>query len=168
MEDYFVLNPRYDDTKFVRRFRMSKEMFLKIVDDLQDDEFFKQKVDALGKSGLSTIQKCTAAVRLLAYGISADAVDEYIKIGESTALFYLKKFCSAITNLYGEHFLRYPNQEDITRLLNENANRGFPGMLGSIDCMHWQWANCPTAYKGECELNESLLWANTQLQRNGV
>lgn len=39
------------------------------------------------------------------------------------------------------------------RLLNDNASRGFPGCLGSIDCWHWEWKNCPSAwaaqYKGK-------------------
>ena len=45
----------------------------------------KKKCDATGKEGLSALQKCVASLRILAYGLSLDAVDEYVRIGESTA-----------------------------------------------------------------------------------
>jgi len=39
-----------------------------------------------------------------------------------------------------------PNDADICRLLSIGEQRGFPGMLGSIDCMHWKWKKCPIAW----------------------
>ena len=27
--------------------------------------------------------------------------------------------------------------------------RGFPGMLGSLDCTDWEWKNCPTGWAGQ-------------------
>ncbi|KAK8936782.1 hypothetical protein KSP39_PZI012448 [Platanthera zijinensis] len=51
----------------------------------EHDNFFVQKKDGVGKPGLSTIQKITAAFRMLAYETSTDNCDEYIRIGESTS-----------------------------------------------------------------------------------
>uniref|UniRef100_A0A0D3AMD4 DDE Tnp4 domain-containing protein n=1 Tax=Brassica oleracea var. oleracea TaxID=109376 RepID=A0A0D3AMD4_BRAOL len=48
-----------------------------------------------------------------------------------------------------EEYLRRPTTEDLQRLLDIGEIRGFPGMVGSIDCMHWEWKNCPTAWKGQ-------------------
>ncbi|XP_023644418.1 uncharacterized protein LOC111832345, partial [Capsella rubella] len=55
----------------------------------------------------------------------------------------------AIINLFGDEYLRRPTAEDLQRLLDIGEIRGFPGMIGSIDCMHWEWKNCPTAWKGQ-------------------
>ena len=46
-------------------------------------------------------------------------------------------------------YLRAPNEEDTARLLEEKKARGFPGMLGSIDWMHWSQKNYPTAWHGQ-------------------
>ncbi|KAG5134017.1 hypothetical protein JHK82_025205 [Glycine max] len=46
------------------------------------DEYFQMRVDALRRKGLSPLQKCTTALRILAYGSLADSVDEYVLIGD--------------------------------------------------------------------------------------
>ncbi|GKB71414.1 transcription elongation factor SPT6 [Tanacetum coccineum] len=40
-------------------------------------------------------------------------------------------------------YLRKPYFNDTQKLyIEHNAVHGFSGMLGSIDCMHWEWINC--------------------------
>jgi hypothetical protein len=96
VNDYFSENPLYPSNIFRRRFRMSRPLFQRIVDDLgQWSEYFTQRVDAVNRQGLSPIQKCTAAIRQLATGSAADELDEYLKIGETTAMEALK-----ILNVY--------------------------------------------------------------------
>ena len=73
----------------------------------------------------------------VAYGVAADAMDDYIRIGESTALESLRKFVTVVVQVFGPKYLRLPNEHDTARLLAIGESRGLPGMLGSIDCMHW-------------------------------
>ncbi|XP_058768837.1 uncharacterized protein LOC131642629 [Vicia villosa] len=148
--DYFSENPVYTDAQFRRRFRMHRHLFLRIVETLGNhDEYFQMRVDATGKMGLSPLQKCTSAIRMLAYGSSADIVDEYVRIGESTAIECLERFVRGVNEVFGAEYLRRPNNNDVEHLLQMGESRGFPGMLGSIDCMHWEWKNCPVAWKGQ-------------------
>jgi hypothetical protein len=61
----------------------------------------------------------------------------------------LRRFVKAVVDIFGDEYLRTPNNNDTTRLLALGEERGFPGMLGSLDCMHWRWKNCPSAYQGQ-------------------
>ena len=75
-------------------------------------------------------------MRMLAYGVAADAVDEYIKIGGTTTLECLPRFSKGIIRLYEPVYMRAPTKEDLQKILNVREMRGFPGMIESIDCMH--------------------------------
>ena len=77
----------------------------------------------------------TSVFRILAYGIAADLIDEYCRLAKSTALENLRRFVRAVIEVFGGQYLRSPNAEDTARLLAIGEQRGFPGMLGSIDCM---------------------------------
>ncbi|XP_024006790.1 uncharacterized protein LOC112083361 [Eutrema salsugineum] len=79
--DYFSEDAIYPDHIFRRRFRMNNPLFMNIVDRLSNEvPFFKQKRDATGRLGLSALQKSTTAIRMMAYGCAADAVDEYLRL----------------------------------------------------------------------------------------
>ncbi|CAA7016651.1 unnamed protein product [Microthlaspi erraticum] len=149
-KDYFAEDATYPAYMFRRRFRMNKSLFEKIVEKLSTHvKFFKTRPDGLGRTSHTGLQKCTAAIRMLAYGCSADKFDEYLRIAESTVLLCVENFVDAIISLYGDKYLRRPTKDDLKRLLDVGEARGFPGMIGSIDCMHWEWKNCPIAWAGQ-------------------
>jgi len=150
MGDYFDENPLYSDIMFRRRFRMRRHVFSRIMNALGVwSSYFTQRVDCTGRLGLSPLQKCTAAICMLAYGTASDMLDEYLKVVESTSLECLENFMQLVIEVFGPEYLRRPTVEDTERFLQVGEARGFPGMLGSIDCMHWRWENCPTAWKGQ-------------------
>jgi hypothetical protein len=79
-----------------------------------------------------------AAFKMIAYEVATDVTDDdYVRVGESTALKCLRHFAVAVVEVFGPEYLRLPNEYDTTKLLAVGESRGFPGMLGSIDCMHW-------------------------------
>ncbi|XP_048604684.1 uncharacterized protein LOC125582171 [Brassica napus] len=108
-KDYFMENPTYPPEMFRRRFRMNKPLFLRIVDRLSSEvPYFQQRRDASGRYGLSPLQKCTAAIRMPAYGQSGDRNDEYLRLGDSTSRLCLENFTDAIIQLFGDEYLRSP------------------------------------------------------------
>ncbi|KAL4559902.1 hypothetical protein LXL04_032048 [Taraxacum kok-saghyz] len=124
MTHYFNDDAVYVPAIFRRRFRMHKPIFLHIVNDIVNvSSFIRQGCDARAE-GFTLIQKCAAAIR------------------------HLEEFCECIIFLYKKRYLRKPTITDVPQLYAHHAEvHGFPGMLGSLDCMYWDWGNCPVRYQ---------------------
>jgi hypothetical protein len=73
-------------------------------------------------------KKCSAALRMLVYGLAGDLIDEYMRMSESTCIESMYRFYQAVIEVFGEVYLREPNMEDTQRLLSINEKNGFPGM----------------------------------------
>ncbi|GKB37902.1 ALP1-like protein isoform X1 [Tanacetum coccineum] len=131
IDDYFgddEYEPKYLEEKFRRRYRMSSRLFNKILNDILSYDveplpeyfsYFRSQLDATGRNSIGSILKCTSAIRQMAYSTSPDAFDE-------------------------------PTATDIQKTYELHEEKhGLPGMLGSIDCMHWDWKNCPKLLRGQ-------------------
>lgn len=105
-----------------------------------------QRHNRSGRIGLSSLQKVTIAIRLLACRKSFDSFDKYFGFATTTWRECLKRFCKTVINVYSVGYLRRTNWQDVNRLYELAEEQGFLGMLGSLDCIHREWKNYPTAW----------------------
>ncbi|XP_028056513.1 uncharacterized protein LOC114260563 [Camellia sinensis] len=75
----------------------------------------------------------TSAMRMLSYGVAADAIDDYMRIGESTAIQSLQQFCNSVIEIFGLEYLRSSTPTDIARLLAIGEVRGLHNDLNVLD-----------------------------------
>ncbi|XP_020419535.1 uncharacterized protein LOC109949181 [Prunus persica] len=118
LEDYFIPNYVYSNVDFRGRYRMQPHLFNEIMHDVYNyDADFVQKCAAAGILGRLLEQKLIAVIRMLAYGSYADQVDKIARMGKSTTLESLVRFCDAIETLYTRDYLRKPTPGDLQRFL---------------------------------------------------
>jgi hypothetical protein len=66
--------------------------------------------------GFSSLQMCTTALRMLAYGAPGDSQDDYIHMAKSTAMECMSRFCRAVVSVFRSDYLRTPSEEDAARI----------------------------------------------------
>jgi hypothetical protein len=129
--DFWGPLPVYNATYFKRFFKLPIGLFDDIVAKVvSKDRYFLQKKDAVGRLGLSELQKICSAVRQLTSGVLSSEHDDKYQMGASTGLESLKGFCNSLISVYGNEALRHPTATDIDRLLDEGCQAGFPGCIG--------------------------------------
>jgi hypothetical protein len=91
--DYFADVLVYNDKFFRRRFHISRNLFLRIVEGVEaHDDYFRQRPNAVGLLCATTLQKVVGSVRMLAYDVPTDSMDEVVRIAESTMIEAFKHF----------------------------------------------------------------------------
>ncbi|XP_026453714.1 uncharacterized protein LOC113355150 [Papaver somniferum] len=149
MHQYFNFNCMYGPKKFKGRFSLPRQLFLRILEQVCEfDHDFRQQTDACGIPGHSPDMKMVVVMKYFAKGIAPDSLDDYTQMGATTVYHYAMKFMDAIIWIYNGRYMRQPTAQDTKRILAENEARGFPGMLGSVDCFHWAWRACPMDQAG--------------------
>ena len=93
-------------------------------------------MNATGDKQYSILQKAAAALRVLAYGFSADEVDEYARLSDSTTNETVHRFTRFVVEKYKPVYLREPTQADLQRVMNDCACAGFLGCIGCVACSH--------------------------------
>ena len=95
---------------------MNKSLFPRIMETLSNwDPYFTRRTKATGREGHSPLQKCTTAIRMLAYGSPADQLDEVLKFAASTCLEILEKFVIGIIECFGQEYLRPPTSDELEK-----------------------------------------------------
>lgn len=58
-----------------------------------------------------------------------------------------KKNLRGNIDVFGQEYSRHSTQSDTECILKDMKQRGFPGMLRSLDYMRCEWKNFPIAWK---------------------
>ena len=146
MQDYLGPMPIFDDRQFEHFFRISRGIYETIrCICCSADCFFTAGKDCTGRYAISTDVKILAALKRMAYGVSASAFRDYFQMGESTAELCCEKVAHIISHCdeLRSKFLRRMTRADARRVssLHEQIH-GFLGMQGphKILLVHFRWA----------------------------
>lgn len=96
----------------------------------QNYSFLQSSKNATRAIGFKSEQKCTVALRMLAYVISGESMDPYVRMTESTAIDRSKLFTLGVAECLKDNFLGPKNGKKPKRFFIRHSERGFTTELG--------------------------------------
>ena len=149
-QDYLGPEPIiFTDKQFEEVYRLTKtavERLFNTCCQYRPEYFGRDLKDATGKKGIRVECKVLGILKCVAFGCSGVAFRDYHQMAGNTFTVNLKAFFQAIRSdpeLTGT-YLRSPTREDAIRVVELHKKKHkVEGLLGSLDCYHWSWKNCP-------------------------
>ena len=151
--DYLSPDPLFDGGNFEMMFRVSRSRVQRIFEDFAshpDLPFFnKNSVGILGYTTVSLEARVLLPLKCLAYGVATHCFTDYFCMSTSMASQCQFQFDDAFKKVYVKEYLRVPSPQDIKNILELHRHvHNIDGMIGSLDCTHTVWKNCPKAWQG--------------------
>lgn len=144
--------PLFDGKEFDAMFRISRSRFQRLMEDFGatgDPFYVDQPVDMFGRIGASMEARLMLPLKCLAYGVPPHCFRDYFQMSKTLARTACQKFNRTVTAIYKAEYLRQPTAADVKAVLELHRKKhNMNGMLGSLDCMHTNWKNCPVAWQG--------------------
>lgn len=136
--------------KFTGIFPLSKDRVMSIMETLQNsgDPFYHPTPVRKQLIGPSLEARVLLPLKHLAFAAAPHLFGPYFQMSNTMAKTCCKKFNQAMILHYRPKFLHLPTPVDVASItkLHEDMH-GVKGMLGSINCMHTNWKNCPVAWQ---------------------
>ena len=158
--DWMSPTPLFNDRQFERAFRIKRSMVDYIIGHIaREDPFWTQTIDSAFQLSIHPHVKFLAAQKLLCYGISFSAFQDYFQMGESTARLCVSRLARGIVECpeIADIYLRNMSKSDARRVAKMHRDvHGISGMVGSLDVTKLPWENCPAAWKGQYKGKEGI------------
>jgi hypothetical protein len=139
------LNSR-DGKTFRNRFTVPFQLFLELL-TMAKTWFPQREFDVFGKEVSPIELKLLGSLRILGKGCSWDLLYELSGVSAEVhrrwTLAFIKKFSLDMYPIYVHGPRDNAEMENISGLY---AASGFPGCIGSTDCVHIRWEKCPSVW----------------------
>jgi Plant transposon protein len=138
-------------TEFPLFFRLERSRVELIIQALGNSEvpfYGTFRSNRYGLTGASLEAKVLLPLKVLAYGVAPHAFADYFQMSVSQCGRCCRNFCRIIPQLFKEEYIRSPSKNDLISINKlHHEVHGINGMLGSLDCMHTYWKNCPVGWQ---------------------
>lgn len=99
--------------------------------------------------------KVLSVLRILGRGGCFDNQYDGTGISEEALRVFFHDFCKFFSEQYFHVFVAPPQTaQEIRNVTGVYKRLGFPGAIGSVDCVHVRWDKCPFSLRSSCKGKE--------------
>lgn len=128
---------------FRRRFRVPFPLYERLVEMTRSNGWFSERNDAAGQKCAPLELKILGVLRVLGRGYCFDGIEELSYISAEVNRVFFHTWCNKFAHKYFSKYCNPPETpEEIEKTLAVYDRLGFPGCIGSTDCVHIKWERC--------------------------